>query len=710
MKQTTGWLPSFFILFLLSGVSIASTFQVTNLNDSGANSLRQAIINANGSAGADTINFSVTGTITLTSGELAITDDLVITGPGAASLTVSGNNASRVFSINSGATVTISGLTIAEGLATDQGGGIFNNGNLNLSNCVVSGNNCNVIGAECDGGGIYHATGSLTITGSTISANLAAGGGYFSYGGGIFISGGTVNITASTISGNTVSAAFPNNGGGIFIQGGTLNITDSTLSGNSAPSGGGGGGILNVGGTINATNSTFSGNSCANFGGAIYNVLGTLTLSNSTIAGNSAFSASGGNIANSDVMVAKNSIIGNNTGGGDCLNQGTITDSGSNLDTDGTCGFTSVSSAQLNLGPLAGNGGPTQTRALLPGSVAIDAVTDCTDASSTAVNADQRGITRPQGVACDIGAYEALIAAAQTVAVDPQGRFFLYAGPSTGCPTDLLFYRRLDATGNPSGSVVPLISCGLLPGSLLGIDILNGSGNDSWISFAGTTAGDGKYLMKIDSLGNIRGSARQVVPAAIYGSMVGATAIAQNGCCRLGLYSAGASGSILRSLIDSASLGLLKTKTTAATTSDALSLQVTQRKQTPAFLALTHPGETFRAYELSKGLPDGTTWRLSPRTDSGHEFGAVSADGLAALSNESNTPIDNLYLQMLGSTGRPINNPLIVAVDDISAADISNPLPSSLRYVVFATDDGRLVLQRVNAVSGAIVGSPIALN
>src|SRR5438067_13661342 len=79
----------------------AATFTVGNTSDSGAGSLRQAILDANGAAGADTILFGsgVTGTITLTSGQLSITGDLTITGPGANRLTVSGNNASRVFQI-----------------------------------------------------------------------------------------------------------------------------------------------------------------------------------------------------------------------------------------------------------------------------------------------------------------------------------------------------------------------------------------------------------------------------------------------------------------------------------------------------------------------------------------------------------------------------------------------------------------------------------
>src|SRR5713226_4247081 len=113
----------------------AATITVMNTNDSGAGSLRQAIIDA---GAGDTIDFSVTGTITLTTGELLINKNLTITGPGVASLSVSGNNASRVFKIASGVTVMISGLTISDGSATD-GGGILNFGTLTLTNIVLSG-------------------------------------------------------------------------------------------------------------------------------------------------------------------------------------------------------------------------------------------------------------------------------------------------------------------------------------------------------------------------------------------------------------------------------------------------------------------------------------------------------------------------------------------------------------------------------------------
>src|SRR5438067_6457140 len=120
----------------------ANIITVTNTNDSGPGSLRQALADAND---GDTINFAVTGTIGLTSGELLVSRSITISGPGAASLTVNGNATSRVFHIGSGRTVTISGLTVTNGNANNQtvldGGGIYNDhATLTLNNCTINNN------------------------------------------------------------------------------------------------------------------------------------------------------------------------------------------------------------------------------------------------------------------------------------------------------------------------------------------------------------------------------------------------------------------------------------------------------------------------------------------------------------------------------------------------------------------------------------------
>jgi hypothetical protein len=171
-----------------------ATFVVTNLGDSGDGSLRQAIALSDSTPGSNEIDFvpGLSGTITLTSGQLTIANnDVTIVGPGSGVLSISGNNASRVFGVNGAITVAISGLTIANGL--ELGGGA--------------------------GGGISNG-GTLTVTNSTLSGNGGSAGGGIS-------NGGTLTITNSTFSGNTVSVK----GGGISNSG-TLTVTNSTLSGN----------------------------------------------------------------------------------------------------------------------------------------------------------------------------------------------------------------------------------------------------------------------------------------------------------------------------------------------------------------------------------------------------------------------------------------------------------------------------------------------
>jgi len=239
---------------------------------------------------------------------------------------------------------------------------------------------------------------------SVIIQNITIRNGSGTYGGGIY-NNGALTISNSTISGNSATYS-----GGIFNDSvGTLTIVSSTISGNAATVGGGG--IYNNAGILNIANSTISGNSASQKGGGVYNYQGTETISNSTIVNNSSPSIGGlyNVIGTGDYTRVKNSIVGINSGG-DCGTAGTITATGANLDTDGSCGtsdFIQVTPAQLNLGSLALNPpGTTDTAALMPGSVAIDAVTDCTDAFGSPVTTDQRGVTRPQGPACDIGAYE----------------------------------------------------------------------------------------------------------------------------------------------------------------------------------------------------------------------------------------------------------------------------------------------------------------
>ena len=345
-----------------TSIAHAATITVTTTADSGPGSLRQAIQDA---APGDTINFSVTGAITLTSGELFIGKNLILQGPGATSLAISGNDASRVVRIGSGATVTISDLTIRNGSAY-FGAGIYNSGALTLMNVAVRDNT-----SESSGGGILNYE--------------------------------TLNLTNVTISGNTASGAHPLGGGGIAHFGGAATLKNVTISGNSA---------INTGGV---------GNVASGGGISVYNPA-TLNLNNVTIVNNvaiasAAYLGTGGGIdaSQADPVNFKNTLIAGNTSSGagpDCA--GTLASQGYNL-IQNPAGCTIAGDATGNvtgqdplLTPLAYRGGTTQTHGLLSGSPAIDAGNPAAPGSGgdACEASDQRGVARPQGTRCDIGAVE----------------------------------------------------------------------------------------------------------------------------------------------------------------------------------------------------------------------------------------------------------------------------------------------------------------
>jgi hypothetical protein len=260
--------------------TVPATFTVGNLADSGLGSLRQAVLDANARPGADVIRFAPAardGTITLTSGELAITDGLRIDGPSARRLAVSGNDASRVFQISSGVAVSIDDLTVTHGHGLLRGGGILNAGTLTLTHAVVSDNRVvglPGVGAAVDafGGGILN-TGTLTVRHTTFVRNQSVGGagnpgGPGSTGlGGAIMSVGTASTPATaTVSDSTFldnqaigGAAGPGApftrsgiGGAIMNDAGTMTVNHSLFHDNRAVGGFGGGfpGGFGAGGAI----------------------------------------------------------------------------------------------------------------------------------------------------------------------------------------------------------------------------------------------------------------------------------------------------------------------------------------------------------------------------------------------------------------------------------------------------------------------------
>ena len=386
----------------------ASTITVTNTNDSGPGSLRQALTNVND---GDVVNFAVSGTIALTNGELLVDKSVTISGPGAATLAVDGNFTSRVFHIGPGKTASISGLTLTGGSAgSENGGGILNDhAILTMDSCAVRNS-----GGFGLGGGIYNdgsaGSGALTILNSTVSRNRAsyAGGGIYNDAD----NGGnaTLTIMNSTVDGN--GAAYNDipfgggEGGGIYNSGGMMTITNSSVSDNSAglpgpnfPTGAGAG-ISNYG-TLTITNSTISSNNCFLFAGGVYNN-GTLTITNSTVTGNSAVGQHDGHpwghgggivgevtltnstLSNNYSNLSAGGIEGSGAIGNTILNSnsganitGSMTSLGYNISSDDGGGNLTGPGDQINtdpmIGPLQNNGGPTLTHALLPGSPAVNA-------------------------------------------------------------------------------------------------------------------------------------------------------------------------------------------------------------------------------------------------------------------------------------------------------------------------------------------------
>jgi Right handed beta helix region len=304
---------------------------------------------------------------------------------------VSGNN-NRVYNGGTIATLTLIDSTVSDNSSV----GIYNSGGkLTLTRSTVSGNRVNT--SSGNGGGIFNV-GTMTLSNSIVSNNYTVG-----FGGGIDNGyGAESTITDSTVSNNTGGQG----GGGISNYGGHLTLTSSTLSGNSARDGGG---IHNFDSQLTITNSTLSGNTASNRGGGIYNYA-PLTLTHATLSDNSAPEGGGIYVFSSVTAYLSNTLIANSPAGGNCAGFAQyLTDNGYNLADDNACNLTastSMPNTNPNLGPLADNGGLTKTHALLSGSPAVDRIPQGTNGCGTTITTDQRGVSRPQGIGCDIGAYE----------------------------------------------------------------------------------------------------------------------------------------------------------------------------------------------------------------------------------------------------------------------------------------------------------------
>lgn len=327
-------------------------------------------------------------------------DSLEIIGPTAGdpgSIVIDGNGDDRVFDAHSN--LTLRNLTVRNGQApatyTYGGGGILSRTvDLGLEHVRVSGNATAADGG--DGGGMLIID-NATIADSTIADNSTAG--IDAHGGGLAVSGGTLSLVRSTVSGNSTIGADAR-GGGLAVVGSGHTLVNSTVSGNSTVGSGfadGGGILVRAFAGITINNATIAGNAAPEGGGGIFNNAGSVTLSNSIVAGNEAGN-DGPDCLGGEIMSGGYNLVGDDT---DCLLAATGDDL---LDVD------------PGLAPLADNGGPTRTHALIEGSPAVDAGDpNIPGAGGTCEIDDQRSEARPDdgdddgAAVCDIGAFEGTV-------------------------------------------------------------------------------------------------------------------------------------------------------------------------------------------------------------------------------------------------------------------------------------------------------------
>ncbi|MFN6053503.1 MAG: beta strand repeat-containing protein, partial [Planctomycetia bacterium] len=428
--------------------------------------------------------------------------------------TISGNNAVHGGGIsNTAPSITITDSSITGNTASGNGGGISNDGRygnagpMTITNTTISGNNATGIG-----GGI-NTVGVVTITGSTIANNKASGSGggirndsrygvsspAFSIdtssilnntsndsGGGIFNSG-PLSINNSSISGNTTT----NSGGGInndsrYGNSGTFIVTNTTISANTASNGGG----VRNGGPIDFSNTTISGNSASSNGGGVFNDSrygngGIQTLTNVTIAGNSANNSGGAFYNVGGTVKIYNSILGNSTKGVE-FGGAQPSNASNNIITSGTMtGFTTVTSGQLNLGPLQNNGGNTSTMALGAGSAAIGAANTTISNAAPVNGLDQRGVSR-SATTPSIGAFEYAPPVASKLGLTTNAAVVVN-GLAFGTQPVITFQDSFGATAsNNNSSVTMTVSNGATTLGTTTVNAINGVATFTDAGISGT--------------------------------------------------------------------------------------------------------------------------------------------------------------------------------------------------------------------------------
>jgi hypothetical protein len=359
------------------------------LDDSSGGTLREVLAAA---GEGDTVDMSTLAcsTITLMQGELATAlDDINLVGPSDHELTIDGAAATRGISHTGAGTLGLSHLGFRNGrINTGSGACVYSAGSVDADHVHID--SCNNLAYPSNGGGLV-ARNSATIADSSITNSYGGLGG-----GGILTYYGAMTITRSTISGNSALHA-----AGAYAYYGPMSVTDSTISGNTA-TGSGAGGLRGFYG-MDIVNSTISGNTAVSVAGGV-EFGDEANIRNSTIVFNQASDGGGIRGFYGSTLAMTSSIVALNSAGAGTSDVGNV------VSVNGSHNVIMVTTATVppdtltgdpGIGPLADNGGPTQTHALLPDSIAID-----TGNNPDALLTDQRGFARTAGAATDIGAYE----------------------------------------------------------------------------------------------------------------------------------------------------------------------------------------------------------------------------------------------------------------------------------------------------------------